>query len=39
MNGSASENWCIDLTSLTGIAQLLVIDDQGTRPLAVYTGL
>lgn len=39
MNGSASENWCIDLTSLTGITHLLVIDDHAARPLAVCGGI
>jgi hypothetical protein len=35
MNDSSSENWCIDLTSPTGITHLLVIDGQGARRLQV----
>jgi len=35
MHGPSSENWCIDVTSMTGITHILAIDDSGPRPVEV----
>jgi hypothetical protein len=31
----SSENWCIDVTSMTGITHILVVDRDGAGPVKV----
>jgi hypothetical protein len=35
IRGMTSENWCIDVSNMTGITHILAIDDSSVRPVEI----